>query len=236
MADTQRNSGCLGGLLRLLLHPDGSAPASYPYKIRDDFLSPAELSLYHVLTHVAGMKAVVITKVRLADLFYVQRPHENRSAFNRIAQRHVDFVLCHPRTMRPLLGVELDDASHARKDRIERDECMNRAFSAAGLPLLRIPVQRAYNARELEEKIDGYLVGPAASQPDIALTPPLLDITLEDRPVNTPPTCPKCGETMVLRKGARGARVGETFYGCPNYPRCRTILPTGSQDRSSTAR
>ena len=235
MANSNTNNGCLGALLRLFIPQEGRAPATYPYKVRDDFLTHAELSLYHVLTHVAGTNAVVITKVRLADLFYVQRPNENRSAFNRIAQRHIDFLLCHPQTMRPLLGIELDDASHARKERIERDEFLDRAFAAAGLPLLRIPAQRAYNTRELEEKINRYIVGSATSKPDveIELNLPSLDITLEDRLMNTPPSCPKCGETMVLRKGTRGSHIGESFYGCPNYPKCRTIVPVGSQDMAN---
>jgi hypothetical protein len=229
MADTREPGGCLGALFRLFLPQDAKGAVTYPYKVRDDFLSAAELSLYHVLGQVVGTGAVVITKVRLADLFFVQRPHENRAAFNRIAQRHVDFLLCHPQTMQPLLGVELDDASHARKDRAERDDFANKAFAAAGLPLLRIPAQRAYNTRELTEKINRYLAVPvsansvAPSAPEPLLPPPLPPQA--DQALSVPPTCPKCGETMVLRTGAKGAHAGEQFYGCPNYPRCRTMLP-----------
>ena len=39
---------------------------------------------------------------------------------HRINAKHVDFVLCCPATLRPLLVVELDDASHGRADRQER--------------------------------------------------------------------------------------------------------------------
>lgn len=37
---------------------------------------------------------------------------------------------------------------------------------------------------------------------------------------NNPPICPRCGIPMVLRVASRGAHIGESFYGCSNYPRC----------------
>lgn len=45
----------------------------------------------------------------LKDLFYVAQPNENFKYRGRIAQRHVDFVLCDAKNMRPLMGIELDD-------------------------------------------------------------------------------------------------------------------------------
>jgi len=35
------------------------------------------------------------------------------------------------------------------------------------------------------------------------------------------PLCPTCGSTMVLRTARRGKTVGQQFWGCKNYPRCR---------------
>jgi restriction system protein len=36
-----------------------------------------------------------------------------------------------------------------------------------------------------------------------------------------PPACPFCGQPMVLRTARRGANVGDRFWGCSNYPRCK---------------
>ena len=36
----------------------------------------------------------------------------------------------------------------------------------------------------------------------------------------TSPTCPRCGEAMVLRTAKRGQHVGENFWGCASYPKC----------------
>ena len=40
------------------------------------------------------------------------------------------------------------------------------------------------------------------------------------------PTCPRCGGQMVLRTARRGARAGESFWGCKAYPRCQGTRPT----------
>jgi hypothetical protein len=34
------------------------------------------------------------------------------------------------------------------------------------------------------------------------------------------PSCPRCGETMVLRTAGRGAYAGQQFWACPRFPQC----------------
>src|SRR6266498_1995983 len=92
-----------------------------PYRLRDDFLSPAEFSFYKVFSSIYGAQLTVQSKVRLADVFFIARRNENHAFFNRIAQKHLDFLICDSVTMKPVLGIELDDASHQRDDRQERD-------------------------------------------------------------------------------------------------------------------
>lgn len=45
------------------------------------------------------------------------------------------------------------------------------------------------------------------------------------KPGESQPICPKCGNSMVLRVAKKGNKVGEKFWGCSKYPACRTILP-----------
>jgi hypothetical protein len=216
-----QNSGCLGLLLRLVGTGIPTAkPASetipFPYRIRDDFLSAAELSFYRVLVTVVAERAVLCPKVGLGDLFFVIRPQENRAAFNRISQKHVDFVLCDPATMKPILGIELDDSSHARSDRQARDGFVDQVFAAAHLPLIRVPVQRGYAVQDLAARIDPLLSASALSAAAQA------DVSADDQKNIPPdPLCPKCGVPMVVRQAARRSRQGQTFFGCPNYPTCR---------------
>lgn len=144
-----------------------SEPTPLPYGLRDAFLSPAESSFFHVLKGQLGAKHHLIAKVRLADLFFVRKPSQNRSAFNRIGMKHVDFVLCDAMTMQPVLGIELDDASHQKRQRIERDEFVDEVFAEACLPLLHIPAARSYSTDEVMGQIRGVLNGgpPAESSP-----------------------------------------------------------------------
>jgi hypothetical protein len=42
----------------------------------------------------------------------------------------------------------------------------------------------------------------------------------DDEMLNAPHS-PKCGGLMILRKAERGARAGESFWGCNSFPKCR---------------
>ncbi len=219
MSTVSEKQGCLSILLPFLRPKGKSVAEVLPYRLRDDFLSPAEFSFYKVLSSRLGARFVVQSKVRLADIFFVSRPNENVSYFNKIAQRHLDFLVCDATTMKPLLGIELDDTSHQRDSRRERDKFVERVFQAAQLPLLRFPVQREYNPREIDEQIAPLLkdkvVSSGVSQTASALTPSN----------NAVPLCPKCGIPMVVRTVKQGEHQGKQFYGCPNYPRCREVKP-----------
>ena len=38
------------------------------------------------------------------------------------------------------------------------------------------------------------------------------------------PTCPKCNGEMVERTAKKGARQGQSFYGCAQFPKCRGVV------------
>jgi len=37
----------------------------------------------------------------------------------------------------------------------------------------------------------------------------------------SPPACPKCSHPMVKRTAKKGSNVGEGFWGCAQFPKCR---------------
>ena len=152
------NEGCIGIILRIF-GVEGPVEPTFPYGLRDSFLSPAEISFFHVLKGVLGPEYYLITKVRLSDLFYVSKPRSNRAAFNRISMKHVDFVVCDTKTMRPLLGVELDDASHRNEKAKKRDDFVEKLFATAKLPLLRVPAAKGYVPGEIAAMVDAALGG-----------------------------------------------------------------------------
>ena len=236
---TSSNPGCLAALMSMLgmgpnRHsvvvtelPADPEPDPYPYRLRDDFLSPAEQSFYLVLKSVVGEHLTICPKVALADVFFVVRPNENMSAYNRINRKHVDFLICEPISMKPRCAIELDDSSHQRSDREERDDFVDSVFIAANLPLLRIPTRNGYNTAELSALIKQTLHNGTSGLQDQK------SIRETETPSPAPqgkspdlkPFCPKCGVQMVLRTAHQGAQSGRQFFGCPNYPKCRAVIP-----------
>ena len=192
------------------------AAIEYPYFVRDDFLSAAEHSFYLVLKTTVADRALICAKVALGDLFFAKSsdPSKHRTYTNKIDRKHVDFLICDPLTVRPMVGIELDDKSHQRKDRVERDEFVEQVFSAAKLPLLRIPVRQAYSVSELAGLLQPYLAEKVAIQA----------VMNTAKASSSTPLCPKCEREMVLRTSKSAANQGEKFWGCSNYPQCRGIL------------
>ncbi len=188
----------------------------YPYLVRDDFLSPAELSFYLVLRNAVSESVLVCPKVALGDLFYAKSSDNSKHRIytNKIDRKHVDFLLCDPKTVRPILGIELDDKSHQRQDRQERDAFVENVFAAAKLPLVRVPVKFSYSVTDLAAFLQPFLGKKETPAPQSTVV----------QVANGSPNCPKCGTEMILRTAKSGANQGEKFWGCSNYPQCRGTL------------
>lgn len=129
----------------------------FPYKVNRSLLLPSELVFYRALDAVAGKRARICPKVRLGDVFFVADFKENISQYFRIAEKHVDFLLCEPQSMKPIIGIELDDEGHRQRDRKERDEFVKKVFQAAGLPLIHIPAQTKYDTAQLTKRLAPHL-------------------------------------------------------------------------------
>lgn len=110
----------------------------YQYKKRTYFFTKNELNFYRELAkETASLNLVLFSKVRLADII---EPREKgstwQSQFNRIRSKHVDFVLCDLPSIKPVLVIELDDNSHDRTDRQERDSFVDKALAQADIPII----------------------------------------------------------------------------------------------------
>jgi hypothetical protein len=123
-------------------------------------LTAAEARFHRVLLRAVPDGCVLLTKVRIADIVRVtsRHPPSRNRVFRSISSKHVDFLLADALTLEPLAAIELDDSSHARRDRRKRDELVERIFAAAGLPLIRIPTAARYStvdlAATLEREVD----------------------------------------------------------------------------------
>jgi len=234
------NRGCASAFLRLVeraLGLSSDTASALPYRLRRDFVSNAELSFYRVLRSIVGDRLAVCPKVRLGDVLYVPRSRNWWHFHNKISQKHLDFLLCDPATLRPVAAIELDDASHASTKRARRDAFLEQALAVAGLPLVRYPVRHAYRARDIAEPLaplielfyapTGDTDAGARQSHDTSFDHGTKDRTGSPAGIPTVAVAPicSCGATMVLRTASRGRHMGERFWGCPNYPACQEIRP-----------
>jgi len=122
-----------------------------PY-IRKNLMTKNEWSFYKQLKPIAdSMNLSVLCKTRVADLIDIEKglnKSEWQTAFNRINRKHIDFILCKPENLYPILLIELDDNSHDSDKGKERDEFVEKILQKAGYNLLR-----TRGTGDLEERI-----------------------------------------------------------------------------------
>jgi cytochrome bd-type quinol oxidase subunit 2 len=120
--------------------------AALPYKAKQ-VMSEVEQTLFFRLVD-ALPEYVVLAQVQLSSFLKVTTNGKSRqAAFNRIAMKSVDFLVC-KKDFSVLAGVELQDNTHNRADRQRNDEFKRAAFEVAGLQLVEF---RARNLPTLEE-------------------------------------------------------------------------------------
>ncbi len=123
----------------------------YPYE-QSYLLTKNEWSFHKRLKPIAdSMGYTILAKIRLADLIKVKTglsKKDYNKYFAKIRAKHIDFMLCNPDNLAPILLIELDDPSHKREDRIQRDKFVDNALHAAGYKILH-----TFGGSELETEI-----------------------------------------------------------------------------------
>lgn len=126
-----------------------------PYVAAGALLTPAERHFFKSLQQALAPRYHIFAKVRLADIIQTERGLSGKrryAAFNRISAKHADFIVCDPRSFRIIGVVELDDSSHQTSKGRKRDSFVDSALAVASIPILRVPVQRAYGVESLRDQ------------------------------------------------------------------------------------
>jgi very-short-patch-repair endonuclease len=127
----------------------------YQYKKKDFLLSRAEHECYDALVNAVGKEFYIFPQAHLSSIVDNKVVGQNwKAAFRHINGKSVDFVLCDKAYIAPRLAIELDDRTHERTDRQERDGEVERILNGAGLPLLRLDNHGQFNPSELSRKIN----------------------------------------------------------------------------------
>ncbi len=191
--------------------PDGQL-ANLPFRLREPFIPADHLKFYVVLQEIMGERFAILVKVSLGEIVTVARPNQNVQFYNRIFRKNVDFLLCEPQGLRPVMGVQLVK-SPGRDDTRHSESFIQDVFAAAGLPLVCVPLSENYSLSELMPLLELAMVKvQKASQSRSAKD-------------DFAPICPRCGVSMVLRVYREGPKSGMQYYGCLNAPECNEIVP-----------
>jgi len=128
-----------------------------PFYKKAYLLTNTEKKFYFILFEILGNDYLIFSKVRIADLVYLPKGISNSDFHhyqNKVKSKHVDFVICDKENIKPLLVIELDDSSHLRADRIDRDLLVDKVFENAKLPILHHKVVDNYDKENLLRNIN----------------------------------------------------------------------------------
>ena len=128
----------------------------FSYLKKDSLLTEAEKSFYTVLREVVGEKYLVCPQVSLSAILSIPDERDRgRYAVsrNKIQSKYVDFLLCEPESLKPLLVIELNDSSHDQAKRIRRDDFLVRALEGAGVAFFPVVIASRYDREDLERGI-----------------------------------------------------------------------------------
>jgi hypothetical protein len=109
----------------------------FSYAARESLLTPNELYAFQELRSVLPPNLHITIKPRLLDILDPGPDSKRTTSFQRISQKHVDFLVIDVHSGRPVSAIEIDDRSHLRPERVGRDEFVNAAFAQARIPLIR---------------------------------------------------------------------------------------------------
>ena len=117
--------------------------------IKKKLLTKTEHKFLLCLMQARPEKIAIACKVGLWGVVH----NHHKWDWNKISQKHLDFVLYDYEQNNILLVIELDDSSHQKTTIQQRDKIKDDILNNAGIPILRIPVSDTYNVNNLREKI-----------------------------------------------------------------------------------
>lgn len=118
-----------------------------------------ENRFFDSLQSVAGANYLVFPQVHLSAFLDEKAYYQSwRRAFYSVNAKSVDYVICDRSSRRPVVAVELDDASHSRDDRRKRDAFVEGLLKSVDLPLVRFSDIDNLTTEQIKSKLDGLLV------------------------------------------------------------------------------
>jgi len=128
---------------------------TYSYRKKTYLLTKPERDFFEVLESILNNKYYIFPQLHLSTLLNHEIVGQNyKGALSHIDRKSVDYVICDKTYLSPLLVLELDDPSHSRNDRRDRDKEVERILESSNLPLIRIPYAEITNIERIMSLIN----------------------------------------------------------------------------------
>lgn len=115
-----------------------STKRPYSYISKQKIMTNAEARFFEKLTRVTGDRFYILPQMHLSTFIDHKIKGQNwKAAFSTINGKSVDFLLVEKTTLRPVIAIELDDWSHDKAERIERDQKVEDILASANILLAR---------------------------------------------------------------------------------------------------
>ena len=126
--------------------------SAYSYSRKNQIMTKSEQEFFNKLNNYFGSNLYVFPQVHLTTFLEHKIKNQKwKAAFYHINGKSVDYLLCRKDDLRPICAIELDDYTHNRSDRVERDREIERIFANAKFPLVRIKDYKNLTAKKMYE-------------------------------------------------------------------------------------
>lgn len=125
----------------------GAGGEAWPFYAKKPLSHPEQV-LYFLLIK-ALPDHIILAQVQLSRLLGVKKGSNYQAWSNRINRMSVDFVVCN-KDSSIVAVIELDDATHERKDRQTADAKKDKALAAAAVRIVRWPVKAIPNIATIQ--------------------------------------------------------------------------------------
>lgn len=132
--------------------PDTERPLPTRYAKKECLMTPPERALMQVLEGLFGARFRILPQIALVSLVDKLNYNSYRNELFRV----VDFVIASPE-FEPLVVVELNDSSHMRADRRERDRKVAEILQKASLPLVALTPDNVSDVAYVKKAVGRYL-------------------------------------------------------------------------------
>lgn len=144
----------IGGMAVAIMGEGEGEKSKFKYTAKRYFLTKAENEFYNALGMAVGHEYRIFAQVHLGSILDEKvKGQDWRAARSHINRKSVDFLLCDKEYLSPKLAIELDDKSHEREDRKDRDGEVERILKSAGIPLLRVQNHGNFDPSDLANQI-----------------------------------------------------------------------------------